>query len=112
MPYRQDADLLTRWHEAVQRDEPGLPVRDDELADVAVQATACEGMVDEQGGGGTSRRDAPVQRAEICPPQDLECLLEMIEGARCVDYRRHGLGRTASGFVASRSIQACTSSAR
>ena len=38
--------------------------------------------------------------------------IQVIEGAVCVDYFRHGFGRGLPGAFASRCIQACTSSAR
>jgi hypothetical protein len=37
--------------------------------------------------------------------QELEGALEMREGGRRVDYRRHGFGRPAFAPAASRSIQ-------
>ncbi len=77
-----------------------------------MQAPADERMVAEQSRGRADGVYSIPRGIRVLAPQELECVLQVIERSRRIDYRRHGLGRAAPGLLASRSIQACTSSAR
>lgn len=112
MANREDPDFLPCVSEAVERDEASRAEGDHELTDIGVDPTPCERVLREQGDRRRDRTHGPLGRRRILPPEEIEALLQVIERAPCVDYRRHGFGRAAREPFASLCIQACTSSAR
>src|SRR5213593_3565045 len=112
MPDREyPHDPLSR-DESVEGDVPGLPVRDDQLAHLAVHAATDERMGGEhadRGPDGLRRRD---RGSRVSLRQKLEGALEIRERVGGVDYLRHGLGRVLFLPRARRSIQPWTSAAR
>ena len=111
MAKREDAHLVVRDQEAVQGDVAGSSVRDDELAQFAVDAPAGErvrGQVLDRRLN-RQRRIAPGRGSGARHRPDRG--RNVVERAGRIDYRRHGFGR-GSAAGASLAIQACTSSAR
>ena len=107
----QNSDFITRNHKSVQGDVSGVPVGDDQFAQVSLEAPANERMRSEVFNGGLDCGRG-LRGSRILVTQKLKCAFDVLERARRVDYLRHGLGRAAVSSCARRVIHACTSSAR
>jgi hypothetical protein len=108
----QNSDFITRNHKSVQGDVSGVPVGDDQFAQVSLEAPANERMRSEVFNGGWDCGHGGLRGSRILVTQKLKCAFDVLERARRVDYLRHGLGRAAVSSCARRVIHACTSSAR
>ena len=114
MPDRENANSILRGKEAVEGDVAGLAVGNHQLAQLsndsaADQRMVCEcvdGFADNDGGGCGGSRVVLGEKGERP--------LEVGERVFRIDdyYLRHGFGRVAFPFLASRSNQSCTSPAR
>jgi hypothetical protein len=93
VPERQDPDLVLRHDEAIQGDVAGLAVRDHQFPDVAREPAAEQGMESEDPHGRTHGLGGRKRGVRILARKQLEGSLQVREGARRMDYRRHGLGR-------------------
>ena len=112
MAQREYANFVTLYVEAIERDVAGGSVRDDELAEISFDSATDERMIRKILDGrsdGKRRRQGGIG---IVGSHEFERVLEIDERACRIDYLRHGFGRGLATPWASRSTQACTSSAR
>ena len=112
MAESEHANLIARYQIAVEGDVPRPAVRNDELAKFAVHAASEKRMCGQTIYCRLDRCNRRQRGCLVLIAQKLECARDVIERARRIDYRRHGLGRFAVSPRARRSIQAWTSSAR
>lgn len=112
VPEREDANFRPERHEAVERDEARGAERDNEFPDIPVDAPSGKRVIRQQARGRADDPNGLHRRCGILASDHFEGVLNVIEGPGGEDYRRHGLGRGARGVLASRCIQASTSSAR
>lgn len=107
----ENADLFPRRQEPVEGDVPGAAEGDDQFPDVALDRPPDQGMVRQHLHGFANRRGGIRGRGDVMLCKEPERAFEIGERVGRIDYLRQGFGREAFGFLASRSSQACTSSA-
>ena len=107
----EDAHLLSCNHKSIQGDVAGTPIGNDQLAQLAGDASADQRVsgeivdcrADGSHGVGSSIR--------VFVAQISKRAFEVFQRTCRIDYRRHGFGRAGASSAVRRCIQACTSSA-
>jgi len=106
MPDRKNTDLVARDHKSVQGDVSGVAVRDDQFAQVPLDAPSYERVRGEVIDRGLDRRHCIQCGIWVFVAQEREGTLDVIESTLRIDYRCHGFGRCARPSTARRCIQA------
>src|SRR5262249_23175397 len=111
VPDGQDAHLVVRGKESIERQIPRASEGNDELTDVGANTSPDQRMTLESSDGGADCFHGARCNIRIVLSEEPKRALELGQGVARVDYPRHGMGLRAFVPAASRSSQRCTSSA-
>lgn len=93
MPNGEYPHLVVEHGEAVQGDVAGGPIGDHQFTQLTFDATPQQWMLTERLNGGADRARCGDRGLRILGEKMLKDALDMLDGARGIDYFRHGFGR-------------------
>ena len=112
MPDRENANSILHGVEAVERDVARFAVGNYQLAQLSNHFASDQRMVCQCVDGFSDYAGRGCGGGRIVLGEKVERALEIRERVFRIDYLRYGFGRVAFPFLASRTNQSCTSSAR
>jgi hypothetical protein len=111
MSNRQDAHLVKLRQKSIKRDVSGSSERNYELTQIPLSRPPYQWVQRQRIDGRPDGSSGLECNIDIALRQEQEGTFEVLDCPWGIDYRRHGFGRGALSPLASRSSQACTSSA-